>query len=81
MSHILRSAAGLTTTNASGFIIARKLAQVGAAVSASGDREFIYYTLEVSFTRSVSTVTHTYTHFPTSKVILSSLLDLSITYL
>lgn len=50
VSHILRSAAGLTTKNSSGFIIARKLAQVGAAVSASGDREFVYYTLEVSFT-------------------------------
>ncbi|KOB73286.1 Ubiquinol-cytochrome c reductase core protein II [Operophtera brumata] len=47
VSHILRSAAGLSTNGASGFIIARKLAQIGASVSASGDREFIYYTLEV----------------------------------
>ncbi|CAB3259865.1 unnamed protein product [Arctia plantaginis] len=48
ISHVLRSAAGLTTKNASSFIIARKLAQLGASVSASGDREFIYYTLEAT---------------------------------
>lgn len=48
ISHVLRSAAGLTTKNASSFIIARKLAQVGASVSASGDREFVYYTLETT---------------------------------
>lgn len=47
ISHVLRSAAGLTTKNANAFIIARKLAQIGASVSASGDREFVYYTLEV----------------------------------
>lgn len=28
--------------------MARKLAQIGASVTASGDREFIYYTLEVN---------------------------------
>lgn len=49
LSHVLRSAAGLSTKNASGFITARKLGQMGASVSASGDREFIYYTLEVSY--------------------------------
>ncbi|XP_073947324.1 cytochrome b-c1 complex subunit 2, mitochondrial-like [Choristoneura fumiferana] len=48
LAHVLRSAAGLTTTNASSFIIARKLAQAGASVTASGDREFIYYTLEAT---------------------------------
>ncbi|KAJ0178314.1 hypothetical protein K1T71_006137 [Dendrolimus kikuchii] len=48
ISHVLRSAAGLTTKNASGFIISRKLTQIGASVSASGDREFIYYTLEAT---------------------------------
>lgn len=47
ISHVLRSAAGLTTVNASTFITARKLQQIGASVSASGDREFVYYTLEV----------------------------------
>lgn len=48
VAHVLRSAAGLTTKNASGFIMARKLTQVGASVTASGDREFIYYTLEAT---------------------------------
>ncbi|XP_075978923.1 cytochrome b-c1 complex subunit 2, mitochondrial-like [Anticarsia gemmatalis] len=48
ISHVLRSAAGLTTKNANSFILARKLAQIGATVSASGDREFVYYTLEAS---------------------------------
>ncbi|XP_045766240.1 cytochrome b-c1 complex subunit 2, mitochondrial [Maniola jurtina] len=48
IAHVLRSAAGLTTKNASAFMISRKLAQVGASVSASGDREFIYYTLEAT---------------------------------
>ncbi|XP_013190871.1 cytochrome b-c1 complex subunit 2, mitochondrial [Amyelois transitella] len=48
VSHVLRSAAGLTTGCASSFIIARKLAQIGASVSASGDREFVYYTLEAT---------------------------------
>ncbi|GBP76801.1 Cytochrome b-c1 complex subunit 2, mitochondrial [Eumeta japonica] len=48
ISHVLRSAAGLSTKNASSFIIARKLAQIGASVSVSGDRENIYYTLETS---------------------------------
>ncbi|XP_053606754.1 cytochrome b-c1 complex subunit 2, mitochondrial [Plodia interpunctella] len=48
ISHVLRSAAGLTTGCASSFIIARKLAQIGASVNASGDREFIYYTLEAT---------------------------------
>lgn len=47
VAHVLRSAAGLTTKNASAYMISRKLAQIGAAVSASGDREFVYYTLEV----------------------------------
>lgn len=48
ISHVLRSAAGLTTKNSNSFLITRKLAQVGASVSASGDREFVYYTLEAS---------------------------------
>ncbi|XP_049874000.1 cytochrome b-c1 complex subunit 2, mitochondrial [Pectinophora gossypiella] len=48
IAHLLRSAAGLTTGNASSFIIARKLAQAGASVTASGDREFLYYTLETT---------------------------------
>ncbi|XP_026762408.2 cytochrome b-c1 complex subunit 2, mitochondrial isoform X1 [Galleria mellonella] len=48
ITHVLRTAAGLTTKNASVFMIARKLAQIGATVSASGDREFVYYTLEAT---------------------------------
>ncbi|XP_023936742.2 cytochrome b-c1 complex subunit 2, mitochondrial [Bicyclus anynana] len=48
IAHALRSAAGLSTKNASAYMIKRKLAQVGASVSASGDREFIYYTLEAT---------------------------------
>ncbi|XP_039755718.1 cytochrome b-c1 complex subunit 2, mitochondrial-like [Pararge aegeria] len=48
IAHVLRSAAGLTTKNASAFMISRKLAQAGASVSASGDREFVYYTLEAT---------------------------------
>ncbi|CAH0729729.1 unnamed protein product, partial [Brenthis ino] len=47
-AHLLRSAAGLSTKNASAFIIRRKLAQIGASFNASGDREFIYYTLEAT---------------------------------
>lgn len=49
IAHVLRSAAGLSTKLSNGFIISRKLAQIGASVTASGDREFIYYTLEVHF--------------------------------
>ncbi|CAH4028699.1 cytochrome b-c1 complex subunit 2, mitochondrial-like [Pieris brassicae] len=48
VAHVLRSAAGLSTRNASAFMISRKLSQVGASFSASGDREFIYYTLEAT---------------------------------
>ncbi|CAG4950293.1 unnamed protein product [Colias eurytheme] len=48
VAHVLRSAAGLSTKNASGFMISRKLSQIGATFSASGDREFIYYTLEAT---------------------------------
>lgn len=48
ISHVLRSSAGLTTNNASSYIIARQLQQIGASITASGDREFIYYTLETS---------------------------------
>lgn len=48
ISHILRAAAGLTTAHSSNFLTTRKLAQIGANVTASGDREFLYYTLEVS---------------------------------
>ncbi|CAK1556234.1 unnamed protein product [Leptosia nina] len=48
VAHLLRSSAGLSTRNASAFMISRKLAQVGASFSASGDREFIYYTLEAT---------------------------------
>lgn len=48
IAHVLRSAAGLTTKNSSSFLIARKLSQIGATVSASGDREFVYYTLETT---------------------------------
>ncbi|XP_063892952.1 cytochrome b-c1 complex subunit 2, mitochondrial [Helicoverpa armigera] len=48
IAHVLRSAAGLSTRNANSFIMARKLAQIGASVTASGDREFIYYTLETT---------------------------------
>ncbi|CAG5025814.1 unnamed protein product [Parnassius apollo] len=48
LSHVLRSAAGLTTKNASAYMIRRQLAQIGASFTASGDREFIYYTLEAT---------------------------------
>ncbi|XP_072947175.1 cytochrome b-c1 complex subunit 2, mitochondrial [Epargyreus clarus] len=48
LSHVLRSAAGLSSKGASSFMISRKLAQMGASFSASGDREFIYYTLEAT---------------------------------
>ncbi|XP_063363716.1 cytochrome b-c1 complex subunit 2, mitochondrial [Cydia amplana] len=48
LTHVLRTAAGQSTGCASGFIIARKLAQHGACVTCSGDREFIYYTLETT---------------------------------
>lgn len=49
LAHVLRSAAGLTTKNASAYIIRRQLAQIGASFTASGDREFIYYTVEVCY--------------------------------
>ncbi|KAH9637221.1 hypothetical protein HF086_016243 [Spodoptera exigua] len=48
VAHVLRSAAGLSTKHANSFILARKLAQIGASVTASGDREFVYYTLETT---------------------------------
>lgn len=48
VAHMLRSAAGLSTKYANSFILARKLQQIGASVTASGDREFIYYTLETT---------------------------------
>lgn len=48
IAHVLRSSAGLSTQCANTFIMARQLAQVGATVSASGDREFIYYSLETT---------------------------------
>ncbi|XP_061715207.1 cytochrome b-c1 complex subunit 2, mitochondrial [Cydia pomonella] len=48
LTHVLRTAAGQSTGCASGFILARKLAQHGASVTCSGDREFIYYTLETT---------------------------------
>ncbi|XP_063382510.1 cytochrome b-c1 complex subunit 2, mitochondrial [Cydia fagiglandana] len=48
LTHVLRTAAGQSTGCASGFILARKLAQIGASVTCSGDREFIYYTLETT---------------------------------
>ncbi|XP_050671893.1 cytochrome b-c1 complex subunit 2, mitochondrial-like [Leptidea sinapis] len=48
ISHVLRSAAGLSTGKASSFMISRKLAQIGATFNASGDRELIYYTLEAT---------------------------------
>ncbi|XP_047993272.1 cytochrome b-c1 complex subunit 2, mitochondrial [Leguminivora glycinivorella] len=48
LTHVLRTAAGQSTGCASGFILARKLAQHGASVTCSGDREFIYYTLEAT---------------------------------
>ncbi|VVD04312.1 unnamed protein product [Leptidea sinapis] len=53
ISHVLRSAAGLSTGKASSFMISRKLAQIGATFNASGDRELIYYTLEASHSRSL----------------------------
>ncbi|CAH2039642.1 unnamed protein product, partial [Iphiclides podalirius] len=48
LAHVLRSAAGLTTKNASAYIIRRQLAQIGASFTASGDRELIYYTVEAT---------------------------------
>ncbi|CAH0584262.1 unnamed protein product [Chrysodeixis includens] len=47
-AHVIRSSAGLSTKHANNFIMSRKMAQYGASVTASGDREFIYYTLEAT---------------------------------
>lgn len=46
VTHVLRTAAGLTTKNASQFAIIRNLQQVGASLTATSDRETIAYTLE-----------------------------------
>ncbi|XP_068618244.1 cytochrome b-c1 complex subunit 2, mitochondrial-like [Battus philenor] len=48
LAHVLRSAAGLSTKNISAYMIRRQLAQIGASFTASGDREFIYYTMEAT---------------------------------
>ncbi|KAL1517969.1 hypothetical protein ABEB36_001663 [Hypothenemus hampei] len=46
ITHVLRTAAGLTTKNSSQFAIIRNLQQVGASLTATSDRETISYTLE-----------------------------------
>nr|BAM19309.1 ubiquinol-cytochrome c reductase complex core protein [Papilio polytes] len=48
LAHVLRSAAGLSTKNSSAYIIRRQLNQIGASFTASGDREFVYYTVEAT---------------------------------
>ncbi|XP_057672460.1 cytochrome b-c1 complex subunit 2, mitochondrial [Diorhabda carinulata] len=45
-THVLRTAAGLSTKNASQFAIIRNIQQVGANLTATNDRETILYTLE-----------------------------------
>ncbi|XP_050514717.1 cytochrome b-c1 complex subunit 2, mitochondrial isoform X1 [Diabrotica virgifera virgifera] len=45
-THIVRTAAGLSTKNASQFAIIRNIQQVGANLTATSDRETISYTLE-----------------------------------
>lgn len=46
VTHVLRTAAGLSTKKASQFAIIRNLQQVGASLTATSDRETIAYTLE-----------------------------------
>lgn len=46
VTHVLRTAAGLSTKNASQFAITRNIQQVGANLTATSDRETIAYTLE-----------------------------------
>ncbi|KPJ07141.1 Cytochrome b-c1 complex subunit 2, mitochondrial [Papilio machaon] len=48
LAHVLRSAAGLSTKNSSAYMIRRQLTQIGASFTASGDREFVYYTVEAT---------------------------------
>lgn len=45
-THVLRTAAGLSTKNASRFAVIRNLQEVGASLTATSDRETIAYTLE-----------------------------------
>ncbi|VEN45844.1 unnamed protein product [Callosobruchus maculatus] len=45
-THVLRTAAGLSTKNASQFAIIRNIQEVGASLTATSDRETIAYTLE-----------------------------------
>nr|CAI5845163.1 unnamed protein product [Callosobruchus analis] len=45
-THVLRTAAGLSTKNASQFAIIRNIQEVGANLTATSDRETIAYTLE-----------------------------------
>lgn len=46
VTHVLRTAAGLSTKSASQFAIIRNLQEVGASFTATSDRETIAYTLE-----------------------------------
>lgn len=45
-THVLRAAAGGTTQNFSKFAISRQVAQCGASLSCTTDREVVAYTLE-----------------------------------
>ncbi|XP_051173688.1 cytochrome b-c1 complex subunit 2, mitochondrial [Leptopilina boulardi] len=47
MSHLLRIAAGLTTSRSTTFGITRNIQQMGANITASADRETIAYTVQV----------------------------------
>lgn len=47
MSHLLRIAAGLTTSRSTTFGITRNIQQIGANLTASADRETIAYTVQV----------------------------------
>ncbi|XP_078033784.1 ubiquinol-cytochrome c reductase core protein 2 [Augochlora pura] len=48
LAHHLRNATGLSTACASGFAITRNIQQMGGTLTATGDRESIAYTLQVT---------------------------------
>ncbi len=47
-SHLLRSCAGLSTKNATGFAITRRIQQIGGSLTCTSDRETTSYTIEVT---------------------------------
>lgn len=48
VSHMIRSAAGLSTKHATTFGITRNIQQIGGSLSVTSDREIIAYTIEVT---------------------------------